>query len=224
MVGAPGPVNSGAAVVSAEQRRCEVQHVAIDEAGAVERGRNGRAALDHRLHDASPAELVEHDVELTLHLDARLHLGPCGACPSTTRIGSRPWTWRTVSDGSSARTVPAPTMTASLSARSRCASAPRRVARDPLAGAVGSGGAAVEGARQLEHDVRPAGEAVLQVGRELRARPRLHRRRWSTSIPAARSRAMPSPAHVRVGVFDADDDTRDAGRDDRVGAQGGVRP
>src|SRR5438552_2360989 len=56
---------------------------------------------------------------------------PGGTRPSTTRNGSRPAAGtgfagvklRTVSNGSSARTVPAPTTTASLSARNRCASA-----------------------------------------------------------------------------------------------------
>src|SRR5215207_6350124 len=45
------------------------------------------------------------------------------AQPSTTRSGSLPTTWRTVSSGSSDWTVPAPTRIASLSARSWWASA-----------------------------------------------------------------------------------------------------
>ena len=50
---------------------------------------------------------------------------PAGARPSTTRKGCRSGigSVRTVSSGSSARTVPAPTRTASEAARSSCASA-----------------------------------------------------------------------------------------------------
>ena len=44
---------------------------------------------------------------------------------------------------------------------------PCLLARDPLAGAVGRGRAAVEGGRQLQHHQRAPGAAVVEVGREL---------------------------------------------------------
>ena len=123
MVGAPGPPTA-AAVVAAEQRRGEVEDVAVDEAGPVEVAGDGGAALDQGLDDTPAPELVEHVAEVARQLEGGLDLGARRApCPSTTRSGSRPSTWRTVSVGSSARTVPAPTMTASLSARRRWASA-----------------------------------------------------------------------------------------------------
>src|SRR6185295_12768323 len=61
------------AVVATEQRGREVQHVAIDETGAMEGCGNGRAALDHRLHDSLSPELVEHAIEVALELERGMH-------------------------------------------------------------------------------------------------------------------------------------------------------
>ena len=109
-------------------------------------------------------------------LEARVHVG-AGGRPTehdAQRVG--PSTWRTVSDGSSARTVPAPTRTAWLSARRRWASVACVGAGDPLARAVGGGGAAVDGRRQLEHHVRTAG-APMRRGTAPAARRRRRPRR-----------------------------------------------
>ena len=153
-----------AAVVAAEQRRREVEHVAVDEAGAVERAGDGGAALDHHLHDASPTELVEHVVERRpSSSSAGWTLAPVGrvAEHDAQRVVDRR-TWRTVSDGSSAAH-------GAGADEDRVALGPQpvgvgagRVAGDPLARAVGRGGAAVEGGRQLQHDLGPAGAAVLE--------------------------------------------------------------
>ena len=80
---------------------------------------------------------------------------PGGACPSTTRSGwacSTPSSRRTVSSGSSARTVPAPTRTASERARRQVHVAAGGLPGDPAAGAVGGGRAGVQAGRHLEHD------------------------------------------------------------------------
>ena len=74
MVGAPGAGEQRASVVAAEQRRREVEHVPVDEALAMERAGDRRAALDHRLDDAAAAELVEHVAERAVELDARMDL------------------------------------------------------------------------------------------------------------------------------------------------------
>ena len=49
IVGAPGPRNSPSGVVAAEHGRGEVDDVAVDEAGGVERVGDGRPALDEQL-------------------------------------------------------------------------------------------------------------------------------------------------------------------------------
>ena len=146
-----------------------------------------------------------------------------GAWPSTTRSGSRP---STVAHGER-RVVGAHGAGAD---EHGVALGPQAVGVAPgrgspvihWLGAVGCRGAPVERGRQLEHDVRPAGAAVLQVRRELG--PHLVRahadRRPRCPRPAAAR--CPAPADVRVGIFDADDDPRDAGRDDRVGARRGA--
>ena len=111
-------------VVAAEQRRRQVEDVAVDEPGAVEGARDGGAALHQHLHDAAATQLVEHVVEVAVELETRVDSARRGgALPSTTRAGRGPRARRTVSAGSSAFTVPAPTRTASLSARRRWASA-----------------------------------------------------------------------------------------------------
>ena len=92
---------------------------------------------------------------------------PGGAWPSTTRSGSRPVD---VADGE--RRVVGPD--GAGADEHGVALGPQAVgvgpglgAGDPLARPVGRGGAPVEGGGQLQHDVRPAGGAVLEVGGEL---------------------------------------------------------
>ena len=182
---------------------------------------DGGAALDEQLQVALGAELVEQLAEVAAVLEARAApWRPAGASPSTIRSGSPRGAGasRTVRLGSSARTVPAPTRIASLSARRRVGIGPGLGAGDPLAGAVGRGGAAVERRRQLQHDVGTAGAAVVQVRRQQRLRLRPRARPTSTSMPAARRRAMPSPATARIGVLDGHHHPADAGGDERIGA------
>ena len=122
-----GPGEQRAAVVAAGERRREVHDVAVDQPGPVEGAGDGRPALDQHLQHALGPEGVEHLAEVAGELEGRA--APWRRRrpgPSTTRSGWRSSgvsTWRTVRLGSSARTVPAPTSTASLSARSRWASA-----------------------------------------------------------------------------------------------------
>ena len=145
---------------------------------------------------------------------------PRAPCPSTTRRG---WSGaaagstsgrRTVSAGSSARTVPAPTSTASDRARSRWASARASSPGDPPAGAVGGGGAPVEGGGQLEHHPGPAGPPVLEVGGELLGH-RVGAHADSTSTPARREGGDAPPGDLGVGVGDADHHPADPGGHDR---------
>ena len=164
IVAAPLRRRTRPGVVAAEQRGREVEHVAIDETCTVERARDRRATLDHRLQHTAPSELVEHLGQRTVELDAGVHLRVGRRLAEDDLSGSGPSASRTVSAGSSARTVPAPTITASLSARRRCASAR---ASGPVIHWLEPSGrrrASVERRRHLEHDPRPAGAAVLQVG------------------------------------------------------------
>ena len=122
--GRAGAGEEGAAVVAAGQGGGEVDDVAVDEPGPVELAGHRGSPLDQDLEDVASAELVEDLVQVALELEGGVDLGAVRAAwPRTTRRGSLPVAWRTVSDGSSARTVPAPTSTASLSARRRWASA-----------------------------------------------------------------------------------------------------
>ena len=212
-------------VVAAEQRRREVEHVAIDEAGPVEDAGDRGAALDQDLQDAPAAELVEQLARA--RPGTRAPAAPWrsgGAWPSTTRSGSRPSTWRTVSAGSSARTVPAPTTMASLSARSAWASA--RAASPVIHWLVPSGAAvrpsSVDG--QLQHDPRPTGAAVLQVRGELAAhRLGLDADRRPRCRPPAAGRC-PAPATCGSGSSIADHDPGDARRRSARRRTAAVRP
>ena len=153
---------------------------------------------------------------------ARVHLRVLAARGRARRAAGRgPSTWRTVSVGSSARTVPAPTIDGVALGPQAMGVAPGGSPGDPLARAVGRRGAPVERRRQLEHDVRPARAAVLQVRRELG--PHLvGRTRRLVDLDAGGAQPGDAVARdVRVGVLDADDDPRDARRDDRVGARRG---
>ena len=92
---------------------------------------------------------------------------------------------------------------------------------DPLLGAVGGGGAAVERRRQLQHDVGAAGAAVVEVGRQLLG-GLVAPTPTTTSMPAARSRSMPCPATWGSGSVDGHHHPADAGGDHRVGAGRGA--
>ena len=64
MVGAPGAGEQAAGVVAAEERRREVEDVAVDQAGGVEVVGHRGAALDQHLEDAPLPELVEDLAEV----------------------------------------------------------------------------------------------------------------------------------------------------------------
>jgi hypothetical protein len=129
MVGAPGPAKSPG-VVAADERGRQVEDVLVDQAGTVEGARDPGPALDEQLDAPARAELVEHGLEVAGALEAGVdpRSGRGGPEHDPQRVAPRASASRTVSAGSSARTVPAPTRTASLSARSggrrRRASAP----------------------------------------------------------------------------------------------------
>ncbi len=130
-------------------------------------------------------------------------LAPGGAAPSTTRTGSPRGAGasRTVSSGSSARTVPAPTRIASLSARRRVGVGPGLGARDPAARSVRGGGAAVERGSELQHHVRAPGAAVHEVRRQqVGGGPALDADRH---VDAGTPQAVdPGPGDLLVGVLD----------------------
>ena len=81
-------------------------------------------------------------------------------------------------------------------------------AGDPLARAVGGGGAAVERGRQLQHHVGPAGAAVVRGTGASCSAAASAPTPTSTSMPAARSRRCPAPATLRVGIGRAPTTTR----------------
>ena len=100
-------------------------------------------------------------------------------------------------------------------ARRRAAGArPRAPRRDVihLDVAVGRGRPPVERRRPLEHDVRTARRAVVQVRRRARAATSSAPHPTTTSMPASRRRADAPTRDALVGVYHADDDTRDARR------------
>ena len=88
---------------------------------------------------------------------------------------------------------------------------PRLGAGDPLAGAVGGGGAAVEGGRQLQHDEGSAGAAMVRGT----ARRRLAAAASATpevdGDPRVPEPGDPPSRHLRVGILERDDHTADAG-------------
>ena len=143
---------------------------------------------------------------------------PAGARPSTTRSGSRPATWRTVRAGSSTTHGAGADEHGVALGPQPVGVGPGLLAGDPLARAVGRGGAAVDGGGELEHDVRAAGAAMGQVRGELgRDGVGLDP---DGDVDARRRAGRRHPARRQgVGVLDADDDTADAGGDDRVGAR-----
>ena len=86
---------------------------------------HGGPALDQGLEDVAAAELVEDLAEVAFELEGGVDRGAGRglAEDDPQGVAAGDVSGRTVSDGSSARTVPAPTITASLSARRRWASA-----------------------------------------------------------------------------------------------------
>ncbi len=175
--------------------------------------------LDQNLQHLAPAELVEDPRRGRPTSRGRGGPGPsAGAWPSTTRRGSRPAASRTVREGSSARTVPAPTRMASLSARRRWPSARASGAGDPLAGAVGCRRASVEGGRQLEHDPWPPRRAVLQVGGQLS--PDLVGAHSGGYVDSGLADPFDACApHPDVGIVDAHHDPPHTRGDQGVGAR-----
>jgi hypothetical protein len=109
----------------------------------------------------------------------------------------------------------------------RVALGPQRVgvgaglgAGDPLAGAIGGGGPAVEGGGQLQDDPGPAGRPVLQVGGELRGD--LAGGDADIDRDAGRPQAFDTaPRHPRVGIGHPHDDPGDPGGDEGIGARAG---
>ena len=142
----------------------------------------------------------------------------------TTRSGWRGVsTSRTVSCGSSARTVPAPVSMAQARARQRWPSLPRLRPGDPLRLAVGERGAPVERRRDLHAHPGPAArhardEADVELPRLVLHQPVLEPRcpRRASAVAALRrlrdwDRASPRPRAPRSRLISAS-------------AQGGVRP
>ena len=179
---------------------------------------HGRPTLDEQLDDVAPTELVEHAAEVPATLEAGVDAGAGRrtAEHDAQRIASGDMADR--ERGSSARTVPAPTSTASLSARSRWTSA---LASSPVIHWLvpsGGGGAPVDGGGELEHDVRPARAAVREVGRQLR----LDGLGLDADgdVDPCRPQGGDAPSgDLRIGILDADDDAADAGLDDGVDAR-----
>ena len=144
---------------------------------------------------------------------------------STTRTGERsnmPGK-RQVNCGSSARTVPIPTMMASLAARiwntrSRAVSTGDRSLLPPR-----QSGLAVGGNRQLERHVRPTLRHARDVPRMRCGAPRRAQRPISTAMPFARMRSCPCPATSGFGSSSADT-TRVMPERITASAQGGVLP
>ena len=224
MVVAPGPSSSGTAVVAADQGGRQVDDVLVDQAGAVERrGRGGAPLHQHLQHAArrrarrarrraSPVSsrhgmdaraggrLAEHHPQrvATLHVahGQRRVVGAdrAGAHEDGVALGPQ-----AVGVG------------------------PGRRAGDPLARAVGCGGAAVERRGQLEHDPRPAGAAVRQVRGQLAADGARLQPRRPPRCPRPGAARRPSPATLGSGSS-TPTTTRPTPASRRASAQGGVRP
>src|SRR5579872_530518 len=110
--GSPAAGKHRNAVVASEEGGRHVEHVAVDEAEAVEPAGHGGATFDEELEHATTAELVEHGAGVAGELEGRLHGGP-GRRPAEhdpQRLAER-------------AAGPAPTSTASLSALRRWTSA-----------------------------------------------------------------------------------------------------
>ena len=157
-------------VVAAEQRRSEVDHVAVDQTRPRGTPRPRRRRPRRAPAGARGPELVE-DRRRGRRFVSRhgCTCAPAGAAPSTTRSGSRRRGAGGVAHGE--RWVVGPDRAGADEDGVALGPQPVGVGAggrtgDPLARAVGGGGAAVEGGGQLQHDVRPAGAAVDEVGRQ----------------------------------------------------------
>src|SRR5579872_491377 len=74
--GSPAAGKHRNAVVASEEGGRHVEHVAVDEAEAVEPAGHGGATFDEELEHATTAELVEHGAGVAGELEGRLHGGP----------------------------------------------------------------------------------------------------------------------------------------------------
>ena len=124
---------------------------------------------------------------------------------------------RTVSSGSSARTVPGPDQHGVGAGAQAVDVLAGRLARDPATGAVGRRRAAVQAGRQLEHDPGLPGRAVLAVGGQLLGH--LVGGHADGDVDPGGTQGGDAPTrHPLVRVLDADDDPGHPRRDDGVGA------
>ena len=216
IVPAPGPAKSGRPSSPPKNDRRQVQDVAVDQAGGVEVVGHGRPALDQQLEHAAPSELGQDVV--AGRPTARVPgapgrpRAPGPARPAGLGVVDARRPSRTVSSGSSARTVPAPTRTASERARRQVHVLAGGLTGDPAAGAVGGGGAGVEAGRHLEDHPGLPGRAVLEIGGELLGH--LFGRHPDRDLdPRLAERGDAPPGHQGIGVLDADYDPRHSGRD-----------
>ena len=141
--------------------------------------------------------------------------------PSTsTRRGWRPRypSSRTVSAGSSASAVPAPTTTAPDRARSRCASRAGGFAGDPPGGTVAGGGPAVERGAELERHHRQPGPDVLGESR-VQAEGLVLQEPDLDVHPGIAQQREPTAVDDRIGIAQAGDHPADLRPDDRRGAR-----
>ena len=145
-----------------------------------------------------------------------------GARPSTMRRGEAPGASRTVSCGSSARTVPAPTTMASLAARNSCT---RRRAGSPVIKPPEPVLAAIYPSMVIANLSITNGRPVRRWCRYEAScsRTRSSSTPTCTAMPASRSRAMPVPA-TRWSGSCTPITTRATPAVMIASVQGGVRP
>ena len=197
MPGAPGSGEHAPGVVAAEEHRCEVEDVVVDEPGDVERVGHRGPALDQHLHGPFRAEAVEQLAEVTVVLLCGQDLRTRGNRPQDHP--SRVAPWRLHQAHREARVVRGDR---SRAHDHRVALGPQPVrigagldAGDPLARAVGRGGSTIQARRRLEHHVRATRPPVHQVrGEGLGRRAAGAPTATSTVTPPARSSSMPRPA------------------------------
>ena len=126
--------------------------------------------------------------------------GRVPSCVTTTRTGSRPAASRTVSSGSSRRTVPAPTMTASTRERSSCTA--RRLSRQLIQRASPPAAATLPSrvtAALYVTSGRPVRWYVRKGAFCSRARAPQRSSARSTSTPPSRSLRRPRPSTCGLG-------------------------
>ena len=203
--GCGGAGDGGGGVGAGEQRRRDVEHVAVDEAGGVERPDHAGTAFDHQLDDAAPSEVVEQLVEAAAPLDARVHTG-------VRRRRAEHHTQRVVAldVAHGERGIVGAHGAGADEDRVALGTQPVRVAPgglagDPLRRSVGRRRAAVGRGGELAHHVGAARAAMVQVGRELRFHV------GGADADVDRDAGTPEcveagTGHVVVGVGDAHDD------------------